>query len=73
MSRIARYLQSAIENDALAEKKIAFVAGPRQVGKTVLAEAILEKAGQKENYLTWDDDAIIRSAISSGSRSKTST
>ncbi|OFW26107.1 MAG: hypothetical protein A3H97_14170 [Acidobacteria bacterium RIFCSPLOWO2_02_FULL_65_29] len=46
-----RYIASAVE-DALAERKMAFVAGPRQVGKTTLARSLLQDP--KQFYFTWD-------------------
>ncbi len=54
---VPRYLQSFIESDAIAEGKIAFVSGPRQVGKTSLAKAIIHDQPQLSGgYYTWDDD-----------------
>lgn len=47
-----RYLAKAISGDALALKKMAFISGPRQVGKTTLAKSFLRVA---HNYYTWDD------------------
>jgi hypothetical protein len=44
-----RYLQSAIEKDL--PRKMVLLAGPRQVGKTTLAKAIL---GTDDGYLNWD-------------------
>jgi predicted AAA+ superfamily ATPase len=44
-----RYLQTQVEAD-LAEKMV-FVGGPRQVGKTTLAKAVLPEA---DGYLNWD-------------------
>ncbi len=52
-----RYLSNSIEKDALAEKKMAFLSGPRQVGKTTLAKGLLEST---ENYYTWDASAFRR-------------
>jgi hypothetical protein len=56
---IERYLEKAIRSDL--QKKMVFVAGPRQVGKTTLAKSILsDPAG----YLSWDipehREAILR-------------
>ncbi len=48
MSR-TRYLEAQIEKDL--ERKMVFVAGPRQVGKTTLA---LGLPGAREGYLNWD-------------------
>lgn len=51
-----RYLETFIQQDALADKKIAFLTGPRQVGKTTIAQAILEDMRSPQNYFSWDDD-----------------
>jgi uncharacterized protein len=55
MSKIAkRYLFDAIDAD-LAEKMV-FLSGPRQVGKTTLALALLGASGTRHPaYLNWDD------------------
>jgi len=44
-----RYLQGQVEIDL--ERKMVFVAGPRQVGKTTLARSL---AGASRGYLNWD-------------------
>lgn len=44
-----RYLRSQVEADLA--KKMVFVAGPRQVGKTTLARTL---SGAEEGYLNWD-------------------
>lgn len=49
-----RYLQDRIAEDL--EEKMVFLAGPRQVGKTTLANQILENDGPGE-YLSWDNRA----------------
>ncbi len=52
---ITRYLEKSIKEDL--NKKMVFVAGPRQCGKTTLAKKILEEEmGQRADafYLTWD-------------------
>lgn len=49
-----RYVASAVES-TLADRKMAFIAGPRQVGKTTLAKSLLRDPN--ENYFTWDLDA----------------
>lgn len=36
-----RYLARSLAEDALAKRKIAFVSGPRQVGKSMLARSLL--------------------------------
>ena len=52
-----RYLQAAIAQDALAEHKMAFVSGPRQVGKTTMARQMLRSA---QNLYNWDDSVFRR-------------
>lgn len=47
-----RYLLSAIVEDALADHKMAFISGPRQVGKTHLSKSCLQN---QQNYFNWDD------------------
>ena len=49
MSRRPRYLAAAVRRDLA--RKMAFVAGPRQVGKTTLA---LSLSGARAGYLNWD-------------------
>ena len=44
-----RYLKKYIERDL--QKKMVFVGGPRQVGKTTLAKSFLE---DNQGYLNWD-------------------
>jgi uncharacterized protein len=46
-----RYLLQLIKDDAFAAKKMAFISGPRQVGKTTLAKNLLKTS---ENYFSWD-------------------
>jgi len=50
-----RYLNNLILTDAIAAKKIAFVTGPRQVGKTTLCKQILEQLKASDSYYNWDD------------------
>ena len=47
-----RYLTESIRSDALASHKMAFISGPRQVGKTTLGAGLLEDS---RNLLSWDD------------------
>ncbi len=47
-----RYLESSIQED-LAHKMV-FVAGPRQVGKTTMAQNLLERT-ENGMYLNWDN------------------
>jgi predicted AAA+ superfamily ATPase len=49
MSTFPRYLERQVRKDL--KKKMVFVAGPRQVGKTTLAKAVL---GGETGYLSWD-------------------
>ncbi|MFN8176325.1 MAG: ATP-binding protein [bacterium] len=51
-----RYLRPFIEK-ALARRKMAFIGGARQVGKTTLALGFLGKDADERHagYLTWDD------------------
>ncbi len=55
----ARYLEPQVRRDL--RRKMVFVAGPRQVGKTTLARRLL---GRKAGYLNWDvaehREAILR-------------
>lgn len=52
---ITRYLKAYIEKDALAKGKMAFVTGPRQVGKSTLAQSIINNS---ENYFLYDDETF---------------
>jgi uncharacterized protein len=49
----ARYLSASVEELAFSGHKMAFVSGPRQVGKTTLGKALLRKKGGA--YQNWDD------------------
>ncbi len=57
-----RYLKNYISKDI--HEKMAFVGGPRQVGKTTLAKQIIKK---KSSYLNWDNvehrHSIIRNQL----------
>ncbi len=48
-----RSLYQPINTLALSRKRMAFVSGPRQVGKTTLARMFLKK--QEGRYYNWDD------------------
>jgi uncharacterized protein len=48
-----RYLKSTIESDALAQGKMAFISGPRQVGKTTLGTSLVTLEASRFN---WDDE-----------------
>ncbi len=52
-----RYLESAVRNDALKDGKMAFISGPRQVGKTTLGKQLIR---DKNNYFSWDQTAFKR-------------
>ncbi len=49
-----RYISAHIQNDL--KKKMVFVGGPRQVGKTTMARAILDVSTQGGRYFNWDYD-----------------
>ena len=55
-----RYLEDAIRQDL--SKKMVFLGGARQVGKTTLAKSLLKafpyKKGRKGRYLNWDRDKM---------------
>lgn len=55
-----RYLENAIRGDALADGKMAFVSGPRQVGKTTMARRLLRT---RDNEFTWDDPRFRRAWV----------
>ncbi len=54
-----RYLFGAINNLALNRGKIAFISGPRQVGKTTLSKQLSKKFDQIQ-YLNWDESEFRR-------------
>jgi len=49
MAGRTRYLEAQVRRDL--RRKMVFLAGPRQVGKTTLAKRLL---GRKAGYLNWD-------------------
>ena len=53
---IARYLAKPIEDDLA--RKMVFVGGPRQVGKTTLATTLLGGGRRHPGYLNWDDARV---------------
>ncbi len=68
---IKRYIEDAVKEDL--QKKMVFISGPRQSGKTTLALKILQdEFGKMEDkfYLTWDSaedrEKIIREAFPAG-------
>ena len=56
-NRLARYLADSIKDDL--ELKMVFLGGPRQVGKTTLALALLGAEGKRHpGYRNWDDPRV---------------
>ena len=49
-----RYLEKSITSECLKYNKMAFVAGPRQTGKTTLAKNLM-KSFSTAQYFNWDD------------------
>ncbi len=47
--------QRAIEDCAFHHNKMAFLAGPRQVGKTTLSKLILKQRHHGGKYSTWEE------------------
>ena len=57
-----RYLAPQIDHDL--QKKMVFVGGPRQCGKTTMAKALLEQwPSTSRTYLNWDLDAHRRAIL----------
>lgn len=59
MEEKKRSLYFSILDLALKREKMAFLSGPRQVGKTTLAQSF-EKEYQESVYLNWDDTKVKR-------------
>ncbi len=55
-----RYLFNPIAQDALVKKKIVFLSGPRQVGKTTLAKQFL---ADQRNYFSYDNESFRRNWV----------
>ena len=54
---LRRYLRAPVEDDL--RRKMVFLGGPRQVGKTTLALKLLGAAGSRHpGYLNWDDPRV---------------
>lgn len=51
---IPRYLENSVKKDL--QRKMVFIGGPRQAGKTTLAKHLCQQAGcdLKNRYLSWD-------------------
>lgn len=58
-----RYIKSDVEKTLKDEKKMVFIAGPRQVGKTTLVKALLKEASSEKGYFNWDIAPIRRKII----------
>ena len=59
---LARYLVDSIKDDL--DRKMVFVGGPRQVGKTTLALGLLGAEGIRHpGYLNWDDPVVRPSLV----------
>ena len=56
-----RYLGPSVEATLKSERKMAFVSGPRQVGKTTFARSLLVDA--KSGYFNWDVDGHRRGIL----------
>src|SRR5262249_22674366 len=57
-----RYLEKTLVDDALQFHKMAFISGPRQVGKSTLARHLLASA---QNYFSWDKQEFRRAWVRS--------
>ena len=53
MSRM-RYLQVDLDEICFSASKMAFISGPRQVGKTTFAKSLLTQR-ETGQYYTWDE------------------
>jgi predicted AAA+ superfamily ATPase len=56
-----RSLERLLLHHHFPEERMAFVVGPRQVGKTTLAKRLLEIRGFPQLYFNWDDLGFRRS------------
>lgn len=71
MSYIQRYIEPYLQNDL--QKKMVFISGPRQCGKTTLAKTFLAKSNSNtvSSYLNWDSgidrENIMREQFPAGS------
>jgi predicted AAA+ superfamily ATPase len=54
-----RYLTPEITRFFAEESKMAFIAGPRQVGKTTLAKYLLANVGMEALYFNWDIESSL--------------
>jgi predicted AAA+ superfamily ATPase len=56
---LRRYIEGALKDLSFAHRKMAFVSGPRQCGKTTLAKMLLEDRGSGA-YYNWDETEFRR-------------
>jgi uncharacterized protein len=56
---LRRYIESALKDLSFAHKKMAFVSGPRQCGKTTLGKMLLKDRGTGA-YYNWDETEFRR-------------
>ena len=69
MHYIRRYLERAVQADLA--RKMVFIGGPRQTGKTTLARKLLDESGADDSrYLNWDSardrEMIVNEAFPAG-------
>jgi predicted AAA+ superfamily ATPase len=69
MKYVKRYLETAVEADL--SRKMVFVGGPRQTGKTTFAMKLLRERGEDDSrYLNWDSgqdrEMIIKETFPAG-------
>lgn len=55
-----RQMQGLLNTQHFPHEKMAFLVGPRQVGKTTLSEALLKERHSQDLYRNWDDLAFRR-------------
>jgi predicted AAA+ superfamily ATPase len=58
-----RYLTAEVTRFLSEEAKMAFIAGPRQVGKTTLAKHLLAQVGMDAFYFNWDIESHRKAII----------
>ena len=60
---IPRILEDYAFDETLTGRHMVFIAGPRQVGKTMLARQWLERGGGAPLYFNWDDISTRRAYL----------
>lgn len=58
-----RYLTGEVGRLLAEESKMAFISGPRQVGKTTLVKHFLDQVGAQAAYFNWDVEGHRRSIL----------